>query len=449
MAPSPSEDNLGNTQASRVAIHCATVPRVAIVAGLRTPFAKQLTAYQDASALDLGISVVSELLRRAPIEPKHWQQLVFGQVIQMPRAPNIAREIVLASSLPAATDAYSVTRACATSFQAVTSIAQGIQAGAITSGIAGGADSSSVLPIGISKAFAKALLKLSKAKTIAAKVAILRQLSWRQLLPVAPAVAEYSTGLTMGQSAEQMAKSWHISRQAQDEFAFRSHQLAAQAWLQGVHQDWVMPTWMPPFNAGITQDNTLRAEVPLQHYQNMKPAFDKRTGTVTAANATPLTDGAAALGLMSEEAAKALAVPVLGFIRSSAYHAKSVQQDMLMGPAYAIPKALDLAGVTLADCDVIEMHEAFAAQTLANIQRLESKQFATEIGRDRAIGVIDMDKFNPYGGSLAYGHPFAATGVRLILQTLHYLRSRGGGVGLTSACAAGGLGVAMVLEVES
>ncbi|RJG48746.1 acetyl-CoA C-acyltransferase FadI [Motilimonas pumila] len=424
------------------------MPRVAIVAGLRTPFARQLTAYQDASALDLGISLVSEILRRSPVALSEWQQVVFGQVIQMPRAPNIAREIVLASRLPVSTDAYSVTRACATSFQALTSLAQGIQTGAIDAGIAGGADSSSVLPIGVSKPFAKALVQLSKAKNMGAKMSILRRLPWRHLLPVAPAVAEYSTGLTMGQSAEQMAKSWHISRQAQDEFAFRSHQLAAKAWQEGNHRDWVMPTWVPPFAAGISQDNTIRADVALKRYQDFKPAFDKRGGSVTAANSTPLTDGAAAIGLMSEHKAKELGIPVLGYIRSWAYHAKAVQQDMLMGPAFAIPKVLDMAGMTLADCNVIEMHEAFAAQTLANVQRLESKQFAAEIGRTEAIGNIDMDVFNPYGGSLAYGHPFAATGVRLILQALQFLKHRGGGVGLTSACAAGGLGVAMVVEVE-
>ncbi|MGB5853928.1 MAG: acetyl-CoA C-acyltransferase FadI [Oceanisphaera sp.] len=423
--------------------------RIAIVSGLRTPFARQSTAFRGIPAVELGTMVVNELLARTPMAAAEVQQLVFGQVIQMPKAPNIAREIVLASSLPVQTDAYSVTRACATSFQAVSSLAESMLAGQVTVGIAGGADSSSVLPIGVSARLAEALLDLSKAKSISAKFAILRRLRPADLAPVPPAVAEYSTGLTMGQTAEQMAKSHGISRQAQDALAHRSHQLASDAWQQGRLSEQVMAAYVPPFKAAFEQDNNIRTESTLADYAKLKPAFDRRHGTVTAATSTPLTDGAAAILMMTESRAKELGLQPLGYLRSYAYAAISVQHDMLLGPSYATPLALDKAGCTLADMDLIDMHEAFAAQTLANINMFASTEFAKQkLHRDHAIGDIDMNKFNVLGGSLAYGHPFAATGARMITQTLTELRRRGGGLALATACAAGGLGVAMVLEAE-
>ncbi|MGO1246119.1 MAG: acetyl-CoA C-acyltransferase FadI [Oceanisphaera sp.] len=421
--------------------------RIAIVSGLRTPFARQSSAFRGIPALELGTMVVNELLARTPMAASEVQQLVFGQVVQMPTAPNIAREIVLASTLPVHTDAYSVIRACATSFQAVSSLAESMLAGQVEVGIAGGADSSSVLPIGVSKRLAEALLELSKAKSLRAKLAIIRRLRAKDLAPVPPAVAEYSTGLSMGQTAEQMAKSHGISRQAQDKLAHRSHQLATEAWQQGRLTNQVMATYTPPFKAAFEQDNNIRTESNLADYTKLKPAFDKRHGTVTAATSTPLTDGAAAILMMTESRAKALGLEPLGYLRSYAYAAISVQEDMLLGPAYATPLALDKAGCTLADMDMIEMHEAFSAQTLANIKMFASAEFAKQkLNREQAIGEIDMDKFNVLGGSLAYGHPFAATGARMITQTLTELNRRGGGLALTTACAAGGLGVAMVLE---
>ncbi|WP_417618216.1 acetyl-CoA C-acyltransferase FadI [Oceanisphaera sp.] len=421
--------------------------RIAIVSGLRTPFARQATALRGIPALELGTMVVNELLARTPMAAAEVQQLVFGQVIQMPSAPNIAREIVLASSLPVQTDAYSVTRACATSFQAVSSMAESMLAGQLEVGIAGGADSSSVLPIGVSARLAEALLDLSKAKSMKAKLAILRKLKLKDLAPVPPAVAEYSTGLTMGQTAEQMAKSHGISRQEQDELAHRSHQLATDAWKQGWLNEQVMAAYVPPFKAAFEQDNNIRTESRLADYTRLKPAFDRRHGTVTAATSTPLTDGAAAILMMTESRAKELGLQPLGYLRSYAYAAIGVQHDMLLGPAYATPLALDRAGCTLADMDLVDMHEAFAAQTLANMKMFASAEFARQkLHRSQAIGEIDMSKFNVLGGSLAYGHPFAATGARMITQTLTELNRRGGGLALTTACAAGGLGVAMVLE---
>ncbi len=423
--------------------------RIAIVRGLRTPFAKQATEFHGVSALELGKLVVNELLIRSALDPKLIDQVVYGQVVQMPEAPNIAREIVLGTGMNVHTDAFSVTRACATSFQSVVSVAESMMAGITNIGIAGGADSSSVLPIGVSKALARALVDVNKAKTFGQKLAIFRRLGLKDLLPVPPAVAEYTTGLSMGDTAEQMAKTHQISRADQDALAHRSHTLAAKAWQDGLMKDEVMVAHVEPYNKYLEIDNNIRMESKLDSYAKLKPVFDRTYGSVTAANATPLTDGASAVLMMPESQAKALGYEVLGYIRSYAFAAIDVWDDMLMGPSYATPIALARAGMSLNDLTLIEMHEAFAAQTLANMKMFASKKFAEEkLGRSQAIGEIDMARFNVLGGSLAYGHPFAATGTRLITQTLNELKRRGGGVGLTTACAAGGLGAAMILETE-
>ncbi|MCT2386566.1 acetyl-CoA C-acyltransferase FadI [Erwinia pyrifoliae] len=423
--------------------------RIAITHGLRTPFARQATAFHGIPALELGRMVVSELLARSEIPPEVIEQLVFGQVVQMPEAPNIAREIVLASAMSVHTDAYSVSRACATSFQAVVNVAESLMAGTIQAGIAGGADSSSVLPIGVSKKLARLLVDVSKARSLAQKLKLFSQLRPRDLLPVAPAVAEYSTGLRMGDSAEQMAKSHGITREQQDALAWRSHQRAASAWQQGLLNDEVMMACIPPWEQPFEQDNNVRADSTLQDYARLRPAFDRRHGTVTAANSTPLTDGAAAVIMMTESRARALNITPLGYLRSYAFCAIDVTRDMLLGPSYASPLALDRAGITLADLSLIDMHEAFAAQTLANLKMFTDRRFAREVlNRPQALGEVDPERFNVLGGSIAYGHPFAATGARMITQTLNELGRRGGGLGLVTACAAGGLGAAMVLEVE-
>ena len=423
--------------------------RIAIVSGLRTPFARQSTAFDRLSALDLGKLAVNEMLQTANFDPQLIEQVVFGQVVQMPEAPNIAREIVLGTGMNPHTDAYSVTRACATSFQAAVNITESIMAGSIDIGIAGGADSTSMLPIGVSKKMAATLLALSKAKTMPARLKLLSALGVKDLIPVPPAVAEYSTGLSMGQTAEQMAKSHAISREEQDAFAHRSHILAAQAWRDGLLNDEVITAFSAPYQQWIDRDNNVRQDSTLAAYAQLRPAFDRLHGSVTAANSTPLTDGAAAILLMREGRAKELGLTPLGYIRSYAFAAIDVAEDMLMGPAYASPLALERAGLILGDLTLIDMHEAFAAQTLANVKMFGSKRFAQQkLGRDSAIGDIDMDKFNVLGGSIAYGHPFAATGARMIIQTLHELQRRGGGFALNTACAAGGLGAAMILEAE-
>ncbi|PKG58919.1 acetyl-CoA C-acyltransferase FadI [Shewanella sp. Choline-02u-19] len=423
--------------------------RIAIVSGLRTPFAKQATAFHGVSALDMGKMVVNELISRSELDPKLIEQLVYGQVVLMPAAPNIAREIVLGTGMDVSTDAYSVTRACATSFQSTVNVAESIMTGNMEIGIAGGADSSSVVPIGVSRKLAHALVDLNKARTFSQKLSIFRRLGLKDLLPVPPAVAEFSTGLSMGQTAEQMAKTYNISRADQDALAHRSHTLATETWNAGKLAQEVMTAHVPPYKGFIDRDNNIRENSTLESYAKLRPAFDRKHGSVTAATSTPLTDGASAVLLMSEGRAKALGYTPIGYIKSYAFTAIDVWEDMLMGPSYATPMALQRAGMELEDLTLIEMHEAFAAQTLANMQMFGSKKFAAEkLGRNRAIGDIDMSKFNVLGGSLAYGHPFAATGTRLITQVCHELKRRGGGTGLATACAAGGLGAAMIVEVE-
>ncbi len=423
--------------------------RIAIVAGLRTPFAKMATDFHGIPAVDLGKMVVNEIMLKHDIDPAIIQQVVYGQVVQMPEAPNIAREIVLGTGMGVHTDAYSVSRACATSFQSTVNIAESMIVGNIDVGIAGGADSTSVSPIGVSKKLARALVDLQKTKTLGQKLGVLKNLGLKDLFPVPPAVAEYSTGMSMGQTAEQMAKTHGISRASQDELAHRSHTLAAQNWEAGNLDGEVMTAYPEPYKKSFSRDNNIRFDSKLAGYAKLRPVFDKKHGTVTAATATPLTDGASAIIMMTESKAKALGYQPIGYLKSYAFAAIDVWEDMLMGPSYATPIALERAGMTLNDVTLIEMHEAFAAQTLSNVKMFASDKFAQEkLGRDKAIGEIDMDKFNVMGSSLAYGHPFAATGTRMITQMLNELNRRGGGTGLLTACAAGGLGAAMIVETE-
>ncbi|GLR72030.1 acetyl-CoA C-acyltransferase FadI [Agaribacter marinus] len=423
--------------------------RIAIVDGLRTPFAKMATYFHGVPAVDLGKMVVNELLIRNDISPEIIEQVVYGQVVQMPEAPNIAREIVLGTGMHVHTDAYSVSRACATSFQSTVNIAESMLVGNIDAGIAGGADSTSVSPIGVSKNLARALVDLQKTKTLGQRLSIFKRLGLKDLLPVPPAVAEYSTGLSMGQTAEQMAKSHSISRTEQDALAHRSHSLAAENWNAGNLDSEVMTAYAEPYKGALGKDNNVRFDSVLEGYAKLRPVFDKKHGSVTAANATPLTDGASAVVMMTESKAKSLGYKPLGYLKSYAFSAIDVWEDMLMGPSYATPIALERAGMNLQDLTLIEMHEAFAAQTLSNVKMFASETFAKEkLGRSKAIGEIDMDKFNVMGSSLAYGHPFAATGTRMITQMLNELNRRGGGTGLLTACAAGGLGAAMIVETE-
>ncbi len=424
--------------------------RVAIVAGLRTPFAKQSSAYKKLSALDLGTAVVAELLARTGIAPSKIEQIVYGQVLPSLSAPNIAREIVLATGMPRDIEAYSVSRACATSYQSTVNVAESIMAGAITAGVAGGADSTSDVPIAVSKKLAAALLDASKAKTLGQKLSIFSKLSPKDLVPVPPGLVEYSTGLSMGESAEKMAKENHIAREDQDRIAHESHVKAAAAWADGRFADQVMSVYVPDGKGGLapfSEDNVLRKDSEVSSYARLVPVFDRKYGTITAGNASPLTDGASALLLMREDLARAEGLAPLGYLKSYAFAAVDPRGQMLMGPAYAAPLALDRAGLTLKELDLLDMHEAFAAQILSNTQAFESDAFAKEkLGRSAKLGTIDWSKFNVTGGSIAIGHPFAATGARQITQTLRELNRRKGGFAMCTACAAGGLGAAMVLE---
>jgi acetyl-CoA acyltransferase len=425
-------------------------PRVAVVAGLRTPFAKSGTHYGHLSALDLGKLVVTELMQRSGVDPNEVQELVFGNVIPSVKAPNIAREIVLGTGLPRRIPAYSVSKACASANQAITAASDMISRGYADTVIAGGAESLSDVPILFSKKFADALVSASKQKSLSGKLAAFSKIRPKDLAPDAPAIAESSTGLTMGESAEKMAKANGITREAQDRFALQSHHRAAEATASGRFKDEVMQVIVPPaFDNIVETDNLIRGDSTLEAMAKLRPVFDRKFGTITAANSSPLTDGAAAVLLMSEEKAKALGLKPLGFIRSYAYAATDPFDQLLQGPVFALPVALDRAKVKLEEIKIIEMHEAFAAQVLSNIQWIGSKKIAQEkLGRREAIGEIDPEKINRTGGSIALGHPFGATGARIVTTVCNELQRSGEQYGLVTVCAAGGIGVAMVLERE-
>jgi acetyl-CoA acyltransferase len=421
--------------------------RVAIVAGLRTPFVKAGTAFAELTALDLGRIVVQELVQRSEIDVREIDQLVFGQVIPGLTGPSIAREVVLAAGLPKSIEAHTATRACATSIQTLTDAANTIQAGVSQVAITGGTESMSDVPIFASRPLAQALVTSSKARSLPEKLKPFRRLKPKDVLPVPPAIAEYSTGLSMGECAEKMAKENHISRRAQDEVALASHHNAARAWAEGRFRDEVMPVLVPPrYESTADKDNIIRADTSLEALSGLKPVFDKKYGTVTAGNSSPLTDGAAALLVMSEEKAKALGYEPLGYLKAYAYAATDPAGQLLQGPAYAAPLALDRAGMKLSDVDLVEMHEAFAAQVESNLQAFASKEFAKSMGRSAPLGEVDRARLNVSGGSIALGHPFGATGARIVSQVLRELKRRNKSTALCTVCAAGGLGAAIILE---
>jgi acetyl-CoA acyltransferase len=422
--------------------------RVAIVDGLRTPFTKSGTVLRDQSALDLGSAVVSELIARSGVEASALDRIVFGTVVQSVDSPNIAREIVLAGPMPDSVDAFSVTRACATSTQSFVDAAQAILLGDIDIAIAGGAESLSKVPITYSDRFVDILMEANGARDVQGKARAFAKVRPKDLAPHAPAIAERSTGETMGDSAEKMAKENGISRESQDEFAFRSHEKAVAAWEAGIFDDEVMPYPVPPrFKDTVERDTIPRADSTIEKLATLRPVFDRKYGTVTAGNSSPLTDGAAALLLMDEEVAKALGYTPKAYLRSYAFAALDPNWQLLMGPSLATPIALERAGMTLDDIDIIDMHEAFSAQVLSNVQAFGSESFAKErLGRDQPIGEIDEAKFNIYGGSLSLGHPFGATGARQLMTMANELERRGGGTALVTQCAAGGIGAAVILE---
>ncbi len=424
--------------------------RAAVVAGLRTPFVKAGTDFKDLSAVELGALVVNELVSRSGIAPKEFDSVVFGQVIPSKLVTLIGREMVLRTQLPRSVQAHTVARACATSIQATTDAADQIALGHSDVAVAGGAESMSDAPIFAGRTLAQALVELSRAKSMGDRLRIISRLRPRDFTPDPPALTEPTTGLTMGQSAEVMAQKNGITREAQDRVALQSHRRAAEAWESGKLDGEVMHVPVPPrYEVISTRDNIVRKDTTLEALAALKPVFDRKYGTITAGNASPLTDGAAALVLVSEEKARALGLAPLGFVRSYAYAALDPRDQLLQGPAYAAPVALDRARLTLKDMDLVDMHEAFAAQVLSNLKFFASKDFAEkELGRSAPIGEIDPGKLNVNGGSIAIGHPFAATGARMIVQTLRELGRRKGQYALLTVCAAGALGAALVLERE-
>jgi acetyl-CoA acyltransferase len=425
-----------------------TSRRVAIVAGCRTPFLRSGTAFGDLSAQDLGRACVRELVERTEVAPAAIGAVVMGQVVPSVKAPNLAREVALGAGLPKSVPAHTVNRACASANQAIADVASQSLLGHLDAGIAGGAECLSDVPILHSRRMARALVEARRARSLGGRVAALARLRPRDLVPDAPAIAEPSTGLTMGQSAEKMAKENGITREEQDEVALASHRNAWAATEDGRLPAETCAVHVPPrYETTVTADNLVRRDTSLEALAALPPVFDRRYGTVTAGNSSPLTDGAAAVLLMSEERAKAEGYSPLAYVRAWAVAAVDPGEQLLMGPGLAIPMALERAGLRLCDVDLLEMHEAFAAQVASNIQALESEAWARErLGRSAAVGRVDRGRLNVCGGSIALGHPFGATGARITTTLASEMRRRGAAFGLLSVCAQGGMGFAMVLE---
>lgn len=427
-----------------------TIPnqRVAIVAGVRTPFVRAGTLFKTISAIELGKLCVAELIHRTNLDGKEVQALVFGTVVPSVVAPNIAREVSLLPMLPKGVQAFSVSRACASANQAITDAADQIALGHVDVAIAGGSESLSNIPILHSQGMSDALVQASKAKTMGGRVKALSRIRMKDLIPITPAIAEPSTGETMGQSAEKMAKLNNISRDEQDQFALRSHRLAAEGTRDGRLTAEIMPVYVPPrFETFATTDNGIREDTNYEQLAQLKPVFDRQYGSVTAGNASPLTDGGACVLLMSEQRARDLGYSPLGYIRSYAYAALDPGEQLLQAPVLAAPWALKRAGLTLQDIDLVEMHEAFAAQVLSNLRGFESRMWAERAGFASPVGAVDRDRLNVMGGSISIGHPFGATGSRITVTLLNELRRRDKQFGLMTVCAAGGMGFAMVVEL--
>ena len=421
--------------------------RVAIVAGLRTPFAKSGTIFRDVSATALARHVARELLVRSELDGREVDEVVFGQVVPSVRVPNVAREVSLLPQLLPSVPAYSLNRACASAAQAITNAADQIALGHADTVLAGGVESLSDIPVLHSRRFGQILVEAGKAKSLAGRLGALARTRPRDLVPVTPAVAEPSTGETMGQSAEKMAKENGISREAQDRLALMSHQRAAAATADGRLTAEIAP-WFggPGMDRIVTTDNGIRSDTSLEALAQLRPVFDRRYGSVTAGNASPLTDGAAAVLLMAQEKAEALGYRPLAYLRSYAVAAVDPGWQLLMGPVYAVPRALERAAIGWGDLGVVEIHEAFAAQVLSNAQAWGSSAWAERLGLAGPVGEVDWERTNVMGGSIAIGHPFGATGARLVTTLAHEMRRRDAQFGLVSICAQGGMGSALVLE---
>ncbi len=410
--------------------------RVAVIAGCRTPFCKAGTALKEARAVDLARHAARELIERTNLDGADVDEVIFGQVVPSALVPNVGREVSLLPQLPKEIPAYSVNRACASATQAIAAGHDQIVLGHDDVVIAGGTEALSDIPILASRRLADILVEASKAKSLGGRLRTFLKIRPRDLIPVAPAIAEPSTGESMGQSAEKMAKENRITREAQDRWALRSHQLAAKGTADGRLTSEIVP-WFParPGEPSVTQDNGVRADTSLEQMAKLKPVFDRKYGSVTAANSSPLTDGASAVLLMSDEAARAGGYKPLAYIRSYAVAAVDPGWQLLQAPVWAVPLALERAGIQWKDLGLIEIHEAFAAQVLSNLQGFAEKGWE-----------INEEIINVMGGSISIGHPFGATGGRIVTTLANEMQRRDVQFGLVSVCAQGGMAFAMVLE---
>jgi len=417
--------------------------RVAVIGGVRIPFCRSNTLYADKSNLEMLTAVVNGLVDKYKLAGVHIDEAAGGAVVTHSRDWNLAREAVLGTKLAPTTPGITMQQACGTSLQAAMGIAAKIAIGQIDSGIAMGSDTTSDAPIVFKEKFAHRLVQAQQARSALDRLKAFKGFSPAELAPQPPSVSEPRTGLSMGQHAELMAQEWKVTRAEQDELAFQSHKKAAEAYRSGYMDDLIVPF------AGVFRDNNLREDISLDKIATLKTAFEKsERGTLTAANSTPLTDGAACVLLASEEWATKRGLPVQAYLTYSQTSANNFieGEGLLMAPTVAISRMLDRAGLKLQDFDYYEIHEAFAAQVLATLKALEDPVYCKQfLGRDAAMGSIDRAKLNVKGSSLAFGHPFAATGARIVAN-LAKLLSEHGGRGLISVCTAGGMGVAAILE---
>ena len=420
---------------------------VAVVGGARIPFARSNTAYADASNQDMLTAALIALVDKFGLKGETVGEVAAGAVIKHSRDWNLTRESAQGSGLDPHTPAYDVQRACGTSLTTTVQLAHRIARGEIDCAIAGGVDTTSDVPIVASRGFARIALASARAKSFGARIAPWLKLRPRDLKPSTPDVGEPRTGLSMGEHCELMAKEWEIGRADQDALALASHQKAAAAWRDGFYAGEVASY------AGLATDNNVRSDTSLEKLAALKTVYDRSSaGTLTAGNSTPLTDGASCVLLASEDWARARGLPVQAYLTHSAVAAVDyagiggAREGLLMAPTYAVPKMLDRAGITLQDFDIYEIHEAFAAQVLCTLKAWQSESYCREKLKRAPLGAIDRAKLNPKGGSVALGHPFAATGTRIVATLAKQLAERGSGRGLISICTAGGLGVTAILE---
>jgi acetyl-CoA acetyltransferase family protein len=418
-----------------------------VIAGVRTPFLKSSGAYRSLMSHDLGRHAVVGLLQRTGLDPEAIDLVVMGTVVSDPRTSNVAREISLGAGVPTHVPSYTTTLACISANVAATTAVESIRSGHVGVAIVGGTESFSDPPIRLSKQLRQALVKMQKAKGPADYFKILKDLSPMDLVPDIPSAAEFSTGLTMGESCERLAKAWGVTRDESDRFAERSHILADRAWKEGRLAEEVVPVQVPPQFETVATDDGPRGDSNMESLGKLKPAFDKQFGIITAGSSSFLTDGASAVLLMSASKAEDLEQEPLSIFRDYVYTAADPLDELLLGPALAIPKVLERNHLKMEDISVWEIHEAFASQMEANFKALESERFARErLGLQKAPGRPPLEKTNTWGGSLSIGHPFGATGGRLLTTASRRLRLEGGRYAVVAGCAAGGQGSAILLE---